>query len=254
MMVLSIPDCHVEPDQDLTRFTWLSRLVVDYRPDFIIIGGDFISCSSLSHWDRNKRMLMEGRRYQSDIDTANKALNLLFHDLHRLQKNQRRSKKKVYRPTIVYLIGNHEEWVDKYIDVHPELEGAISIEKDLKLAQRGIRYLDKIVVDNVLFQHAMIGNNGVAIACKHTPKKALEMSSMNTITYHTHKLELMGESDHPSGVVRTALTGGCFFEGIPQYIPKALPPYWRGVQIVHTLPEAPDFETISIERMRALYG
>jgi hypothetical protein len=223
-------------------------------PDCIIIGGDFISCSSLSHWDRNKRMLMEGRRYRADIDTANKALNLMFQDLAKLQTRQKRNKKKVYRPTIVYLIGNHEEWVDKYLETHPELEGTIGVEKDLHLKRRGILYKEKHIVDNVLFQHAMIGNNGVAIACKHTPKKALEMSSMNTITYHTHKLELMGESDHPSGVVRTALTGGCFFEGIPKYIPKALPPYWRGVQIVHTLSEAPDFETLSIERMAGLYG
>ena len=51
---LVIPDAHVEPDQDLIRFSKLGNFITEHRPDNIVFLGDFVSLDSLSAWDLGK--------------------------------------------------------------------------------------------------------------------------------------------------------------------------------------------------------
>ncbi|MFW9929295.1 MAG: methylated-DNA--[protein]-cysteine S-methyltransferase, partial [Candidatus Thorarchaeota archaeon] len=84
-----------------------------------------------SAWDLNKRAKMEGRRYPLEIKAGNTALDLMETAFKSEFNRKRKSKKKAYYPKIVYLMGNHEDRVRRYLEYNPELQGAFSIEEDL---------------------------------------------------------------------------------------------------------------------------
>lgn len=96
----------------------------EYKPDELILLGDFLDCNSLSHWLDNKKLTMENKRFMKEIDFANIELDFLA----------KHTKK------IVYLEGNHEDWIDQYLEKHPELQGLIEIPHKLKLEERGIEW------------------------------------------------------------------------------------------------------------------
>lgn len=73
------------------EYKLFKKFVADFKPDEIIIGGDFMDVSALSAWDYDKKRNMEGRRYIKEYELANKELDYL----------QKHSKK------ITYLEGNH---------------------------------------------------------------------------------------------------------------------------------------------------
>ena len=60
---LVVPDAHVGPGQDLSRFDALSKLINDRFPSRIIFMGDFVTVEALSNWDLQKSGVMEGKRY-----------------------------------------------------------------------------------------------------------------------------------------------------------------------------------------------
>ena len=123
---LVIGDCHTDPSQlsrdGLRRFRWLNNLIKEKRPNRVIIMGDFTSFTSLSAWDKDKRRKIEGRRYEKDIEVANKALDYMQDGIMGIEK--------------VFIKGNHEEWLDRYIDIDPTFDGLHSVEKDMKLIER----------------------------------------------------------------------------------------------------------------------
>tara|TARA_Y100000310_G_scaffold155934_1_gene155373 strand:+ start:366 stop:1010 length:645 start_codon:yes stop_codon:yes gene_type:complete len=94
------------------------------RWDEIILLGDFMNCDSLSHWNENKKRTMENKRYIEECEQANEELTYI----------QACGKK------VTYLEGNHENWVEQYIEHKPELEGELELPKKLELKKRKISW------------------------------------------------------------------------------------------------------------------
>src|ERR1017187_4025055 len=71
---LVVPDAHVKPGEDLTRFSKLGNLITDKKPDHIVLMGDFVTLESLSAWDLGKAGKMEGKRYSEDCKAGIQAI------------------------------------------------------------------------------------------------------------------------------------------------------------------------------------
>lgn len=117
-----------------------------------------------------KRRKMEGLRHKAEIDNIAKVLDLL----------QKHSKK------IVWLEGNHENWVEQYLDKNPELEGLIEYQELLDLKDRGIKWvklnhLHK--VGHLYLTHGMYIN-------QYHAKKHLDVLGCNVVYGHTHKSQM----------------------------------------------------------------
>ena len=123
--VVILPDVHLEEHEIPTSYQLTKKLIADIHPDEVLLLGDFIHLSSLSHWIYDKKKLCENRRYLKEIDTANKELDFL-------QKHSKR---------VTYMEGNHEQWVTFYIEFKPEVEGLLELKKLLRLKERGIRWV-----------------------------------------------------------------------------------------------------------------
>ena len=124
---MAIGDCHITNGQDHSRFKILSKFIVDQKPDYIVFMGDFLTLKCLSAWDKNKREKLEGLRYESEIEAGNLVMDIIFSDLIKYNKSRRLNKKKLYNPKRIFIKGNHEDRLARYLEIDPTFKGFVSI-------------------------------------------------------------------------------------------------------------------------------
>ena len=217
---LIVADAHVTANSDLTRFHKLGRLLVDRKPDNLIFLGDFGSFESLSAWDESKLLLMEGRRYQEEIDTMNLALDIVAGHLAECQERQRRTKAKMYRPNFYFFEGNHEARVASYVEQHPEMSNFMNVQSNLCLSERGITFISYrggLSFGGTHYCHIPMAKNNQPLSGKYALHRALERYNNSIVMGHIHRFELVSDRRIDASHSHFALSCGCFFEETPQY-------------------------------------
>jgi predicted phosphodiesterase len=250
MSVLVFSDAHDKPGTDQLRFTALGNLIAHSRPDVIMQLGDFMTMDSLSRWNVNKRLTMEGVRYKKDVQSARAAIHKMWLPVYNLQCSQRESKKAVYRPQVYWFEGNHECWVSAYLEQHPEMVGHIQLREDLKLPQDWIwvPYPQHVLLDNIYYCHAPQNKTG-AISSKYIADRVFEYYGKTTVFGHTHRRLI--SSSYRYGVERTdSINTGCFFEEDPDYAQGHPNDYWKGVMMIE---DGDVTEMITLERLKRLW-
>ena len=233
-MYLVFSDSHVEPGQDLSRFSWLGQRIIETKPDTIVQLGDFASMLSLSHWDKNKRLIMEGRRFNEDIAIGKKAVNLLLKPLLELQEKQRRWKEKLYSPRWIWCEGNHEVWIQQYVEQNPEMESYLlpfheyvfPLIRETKTEPIYVPYKSFHIEDDIGFTHAPIMGNSKPIGGKYVNERALDLFHTNIIYGHTHRFLHSHRYLHGRGI-KQAINAGCFFDETPTYAVGAANEHFR---------------------------
>lgn len=247
-------DCHITNGQDNTRFTKLSKFILKHRPEYVVLMGDFLSLESLSAWDKNKRQLMEGRRYNLEIEAGNDALDRLTSSIDMYNKRQRKAKKKQYHPKFVYINGNHEDRLDRYLEGDPTFSGTVSIPKDLKLVERGfefVPYRSYIYIGGVGFTHVPM-NKISAISGVDICRKAQGVTVNSCVFGHTHSLNQANRKIEGMDKLQMILNVGCFFDtdDDPEYSCGRIKDYWRGVVMLDIYDDGVfDTRTTSLERL-----
>jgi hypothetical protein len=133
------------------------RYIKDERPDEVIIMGDFLDFEHLSSFAKTNLRSIEGKTLEADYRLGNQLLD----ELHTAAPSAR----------TVYLLGNHEHRVERYLDEHPQLRGLLEVRRGLRFASRGIReircYPDGEVyqLGKALFTHGLY--TGASVAKKH---------------------------------------------------------------------------------------
>jgi predicted phosphodiesterase len=243
--VLVVGDAHVDEDQNLDRFLALGNKIRIEKPDYVIIIGDFLSLNCLSEWDKNKRKKMENKRYKLEIEAGNAALNMM--GLDGSQDCE-----------VIYVEGNHEDRLTRYLNQDPTFEDTVSIPKDLKLVERDItwvRYKDVFTINGVSFTHIPINSAGKAIGNPNVAQKALRLFSNSVVFGHTHTLDTSAEHRHGAAHLNQALAVGCFFEHVDDYAKGSMTNYWRGVvDLVIYDTNRFDFSTQSMRQLYNEYG
>lgn len=242
--VLVIGDAHIDEEQSLDRFLPLGKKIEVENPDYVVIIGDFLSLNCLSEWDRNKRMLLESKRYYKELAAGNRAIDYLT-------AGARNTK-------FIYIEGNHENRLTRYFESDPTFQGTNSIPFDLTLDSRGITwvpYKDCYKIDGVSFTHIPIASNGRAIGNPNVAQKALKLFHNSVVFGHTHTLDHAAEHRHGSPHLNQALSVGCFFEHVDAYALGSMTNYWRGVVDLDIYSENRfDINTTSMSQLYSIYG
>lgn len=215
MKILLFPDAHNTQNSNLSRYVGAGKVIEIERPDAIIIMGDWTAYNSISHWDMEKRLTMEGRRYASEIEVSNTALDLIEQPIYQLQQYQRDRKIRMYNPRKIFIEGNHEYWVQKYLEQNPSLEGQIGVAKDLHLEERGwevVPYKDFIEIEEVLFTHVVINGAQQPISGSDICQVASRYVSKSTVFAHCHRFETKNYNRFGARNTIQILTCGCFFD------------------------------------------
>lgn len=255
--ILCIGDTHITNGQSLDRFKLASKYIMDERPSYIVIMGDFLTLACLSAWDRNKRKNLEGVRYWKELKAGNDALDLLFADMNKFNAKKKRSKTKQYRPKIIYLEGNHEDRLTRYFEGDPTFDGTISISNDLNLIQRGIEfvpYRQYYWINEIGFTHIPF-NKIQAISGIDITRKASFVTVKSAIFAHTHELHTSNWHKAGQEHLQQITCVGCFFEEHELYVEGRLTQYWKGLVMLYNYkPSRYDMETTSIGRLRRKYS
>ena len=98
MKILIIPDCQIKEGVPREHLAWAGKAIVDYRPDVVVNIGDFADMPSLSTHDVKGSKYFEGLRYKKDVEVVKVAMQEMLAPLRQLQKVQKDTKHKVYKP------------------------------------------------------------------------------------------------------------------------------------------------------------
>ena len=244
MKTLVVGDAHVDEHQGLDRFTALGKFAREVKPDNIVFIGDFLSLNCLSAWDKDKRKRMEGARYAAELEAGNEALD-------RIGKLPPKCRK-------IFIEGNHEDRLTRYLDTDPVFHGMVDVCKDLDLDARGMEwvpYKSDVLLMGTSFTHCPINGVGKAIANPTVAQKALRLYSNSVVFGHTHTLDHAAEHRHGSPHLQQALSVGCFFEHVDDYAKGSLTNYWRGLVVLDQYSENRfDVSTIAMSRLLKEYG
>jgi len=177
LKVLCIPDTHV-PFHDVAAVKVLMQFIDFYKPDVIIILGDFMDMNGISHWPSSsfgpRRIvpeILEGRKLLAEIKATAKTTTSFF-----------------------YLEGNHEDWLKQALAAKlPELADGLdqlgtdlTVQGFLQLAQLGIEF---IPLNHILRFTKTLGYTHGLFTSDNHPKKHLDVLKCSLIYGHLHDVK-----------------------------------------------------------------
>lgn len=174
--------------------------------------GDLMDFDCISHHNANKLRLVEARRIKGDYDKANAILD--------------RWQNIIGEGGSYDLIeGNHEERVERYLDVNPQLTGMVEVEHGLNLKARGFRWTrfwskgDILRVGRARFIHGRYTN-------KYHAEKHLRMYGENTFYGHTHDIQEYSQEYLGNDKTKAGGSMGCTCDYKQRYLQGA-PTKWQ---------------------------
>jgi len=241
--LLVVGDAHVTNGQNLRRFNWLNNYLNDNPPDYLVYIGDYLTLNSLSAWDRDKRKLMEDRRYFREIEAGNEAL-----DRVKVPSNTK----------VIFLEGNHEERLTRYMEYHPEWsDGDINIPNHLRIKQRGFKwvpYREYWISNGIHFTHVPFGKVG-PVSGKDICSKVEAVTVNTTVFGHTHELHTSCVHKHGQKHLQQILNVGCFFEQEEDYVHGRVTNYWKGLVELNNYDYGRfDIKTIAMGHLQRFYS
>lgn len=248
---LILPDQHAHYEHSNERADWLAQLIIDLKPDTVINLGDAADMPSLSSYDKGKRSF-HGKSYKKDIDA-----HLEFQE--RLWEPVKRTKKKM--PYRVVLEGNHEQRVERVLDLSPELAGTVDFNDYAfdDYYHEVIRYdggLPGIYErDGILFAHFFpTGISGRPIGGERPAHMLLAKNSKSSICGHSHTLDFATRRTVANKTLNSVVCG-CYQDYINDWS-GPLGRFWQaGVAILRNVEDGEfDFQWVSINSLRKIYG
>lgn len=224
---LFIPDTQVQPGVRTSHIAALGNYIAHWKPDVIVIAGDWYDMKSLCIYDRDLAEVTQ-RRYAGDVKAGNEALCALMKPW---------LKRKDYKPRLIYTLGNHEERAKRLVEMQPNLQGAIAMPWALaqSLGWEVYPYLQPVVVDGVAYCHLFVkGANGRVVNTKFGAANARTqvMREMRSCTAG-HK---PGLDVHIQPIGTGSMRGviaGSFYQHQEPYMTPQGDEYWRGVLVKH---------------------
>jgi hypothetical protein len=193
---------HKVPLHDPKAWAAVMAFAADFKPTTWIHGGDMLDCGVISHHRKGKPGQTEGLRLLADATEGRK----LFIDP--VEKVVGKGGK------LVYIVGNHEDWLTDLTDEMPSLEGIVNIENLLGLdrwtviPQGGMYRLGKLC-----FVHGDTIKGGEMVA------KAAVINYEESIRFgHHHTAQLYTKtSPIQSKLAKTGMAVPCLCSKDPKY-------------------------------------
>lgn len=244
MKILLIPDTQVREGVETDHLEALGNYICEKRPDVIVHIGDHWDMPSVSSY--NSRKAAEGQRVLADIKAGQVAMERLLRPLKRLQKQQKRNKKKVYRPRMEFCLGNHEERLQRYIDANPNIDGIISYPDAFGLERYGWNvnnFLDPVTINGVMFAHYFY-NPMSGRPYGGTCETKLKNIKASFVMGHQQGLQMATTSGN-DGTKYWGIVAGSFYMHEEGYIGYQANDHFRGALMLHRVHNG-DFDPMVI--------
>ena len=179
---------------DIRAFKAVENCLKEYWWDGCVILGDFMDFNCISHFNKGSPGLVEGQTLAKDYKIANEILDRLL----------RAIRKKNPKAKIIYLEGNHEYRVIKYINENPERKGHDEVPINLRLKERDIRWVPYYDKNRYLIKGKLTFIHGIFVTDLHAKAHVMKYGT-SIITGHDHDLQIYsyhraGKNDNIVGV------------------------------------------------------
>ncbi len=254
LKILVIPDTQQKPGVSHAYLARIGKYIVDKRPDVVVHIGDHWDMPSLSSYDIGKKSF-EGRTYRADIDAGNTAMDILMGPLNGYNEQQRRTKHALYQPRLEFCLGNHEQRIERVVEMDRKLEGTLGYH-EFNLVRHGWnvnKFLKPIQIGGVHFAHYFYNpmNGRPYGGMIQTRLKSIGFSFVMGHQQGKQQAE-MHRSD--GTIVRGLVVGSCY-EHDEDYLGPQGVNYWRGVVMLHQVKDGNyDLMEVSLDYLRAKYG
>jgi hypothetical protein len=253
MKIAVIPDTQCAAGSPLRHLLHASRLIIDERPDAIVHLGDHWDMASLSRYDPLGSKTAEGQRYAHDIDAGNAGMRALCSELVKYNEKRREFKERQWWPDRYFIIGNHEERIERAIENNPRaFEGVISYD-DFELGGwQVVPFLEVLELEGVCFSHYFQNRNTGRPWGGEIPNRLAKIGH-SFVMGHQQGFR-WGEMHTVLGHRRQGIAAGSFYpEGMKYQGPQGSE--WRGMFIMDDVFNG-EFEIrrFSIDKLRDMYG
>ena len=226
-----IPDVQSKQGVATNHLKAAGNYIVDKQPELVICLGDFADMPSLSSYDKGKKSF-EGRRYKTDIDSAQNAMDELLTPLWRYNAKRVRQKMKQYRPKMIMLYGNHENRITRAIESEPMLDGAIGLH-DLDYEGFGWEtypFLEAPIFDGIKYSHYFPRSaNGRVMQQRRGAPNARMQVQREMCSCTAGHLQGLDWYPRPTGDrILFGLIAGSFYQHEEEYLSPQGTQYWRG--------------------------
>lgn len=216
------------PFHDPRMVTLWQKFIKDLKPDTIIINGDLLDCWELSDFDKNPR---DESKFKKEIEIGQKFFSDLRYEFPQAH--------------IVYVYGNHEYRLQKYLVRHAAaISELLSLEELLKLDSVNVEISNSGLRES-FYQYGQLFVSHFNKVSQHggwTAKQLVDKYGVSIIHGHTHRV---------GSTIRATLDGrwlggwdnGCLCDLKPTYV---LAPNWcHAFSIVNKWPDG-RFQVIQI--------
>ena len=253
MKHMVIPDTQVKPNGTVEHLRWAGQYAVEKKPDVIIHLGDHWDMPSLSVYDVGKKSF-EGRRYNDDIQAGIEGMKAFLQPIREEQQRLRLNKKKRWTPKLIFILGNHEQRIERAVEADAKLEGLIGYH-DLRLAQFGWEvhdFLAPVVVDGICYSHYF--TSGVMGRPVSSAKLMIQKKMMSCVMGHVQDREI-AYARKADGSPVTGLFAGIFYQHAEDYLTPQTNGSWSGIWMFHDVDNGSfNEQPISLQALRRKYG
>ena len=246
-----IPDTQIRPGVPLDHIEWAAKAIVDYKPDVIIVIGDWWDMPSCSKHNLPGSKQTEGARFIEDIKVGNEAFRTLVAPM---EAEQARRKYKKWNPRKVFMFGNHEFRVDRAVSETPKLEGLLTRDDMLTPGFERHEFLEIVPIDGIWYSH-YFSNTLSGRPVGGTIPNRLNKIGNSFVQGHQQGF-LYGCQQYPGNLVRHGLVAGSFYLHDEEYRDVQSNGEWRGIVVLNEVrgDGSYDIMPLSMDYLRRRYS
>src|SRR5512139_1158350 len=226
-----IPDTQVKPGHDFTYLNKIGKYMVDKKPDTIVQIGDFADLESLSSYDKGKKSF-EGRRYLADIKASHDAMQAFLEPLKEYNTKAKKNKEKRYNPRMILTMSNHENRINRAVELQPELEGVLTTDH-LEYEKFGFEvypFLEVVHVDGVAYSHFF--TSGILGRPVTSARALLTKKHQSCVMGHVQTMDIATDY-RADGTPILGLFAGCCYEHNEDYLGPQGNAHFRGFHMLY---------------------
>jgi hypothetical protein len=222
-----IPDPQCKHRGKVNHLTAAGNYIVAKQPEVVVHAGDHWDMPSFSkHATAIER---EGQRYQRDIAAGIAGMEALLAPIRKYNAGRR----KKYEPRMVFLTGNHEYRIDRYVEEHPECVGQFS-RKHFGLETMGWHvqpFLKPICIGGIYYAHYFYNqDNGKAFGGR--APNVLNSLGFSFVQGHKQGKDVAAKTLNNGRTIR-GLIAGSFYQHEERYKGPQGNHHWRGCLMLH---------------------
>ncbi len=219
-----LSDMHI-PEHNVKAIRCAEKIIADIKPDRLVYLGDILDLAVLSHWNKDKRRVVEGKRLINDYEVANKVIDS---NIKACGKNLKE---------IVYIEGNHEKWIEDYLDSSPEIEGMIELKQGLKMDARKMTLVPLNRFYRIGKLYLTHGAQSKVDRAIHHAKAMVDLAGRSVMFGHHHSSQQfvkVGIVDDTDRHIAISIPGLCNLN--PEWRHNDPSSWMHGFAIIYTLP------------------